>query len=143
MRENMNDGMVYIIRSGGLIKIGSARDPKTRLAQLRTGSALPMFLINTFKIEFCQDAERKLHAKYRKFRCHGEWFILPDDEIEFLHRISDLSHYLDQMIDPWQFPAKTRDDDLERKYKSAKCSCVSMKRTPYSSIINGMSLASA
>lgn len=111
----MNDGSVYVIESGGLCKIGIARDPERRLMHMRVGSALPMMMINHWPVEFPKDVETRLHKAYAAHRTHGEWFRLPREEIAWLHSVSDLTHYIDQWFDPWQWPPETRDADLERE----------------------------
>jgi hypothetical protein len=112
----MNDKSIYVIESGGLCKIGIARDPERRMMHLRVGSALPIMMINHWPVEFPKDVETRLHNAYAAHRTHGEWFRLLPVEIAWLHSVSDLTHYLEQWVDPWQFPAESRDADLQAAY---------------------------
>lgn len=74
-------GFVYFIQpaSGGLIKIGWARDPETRRNELQTGSPVPLRIIGT--IEGDQKLEREIHGRFAHLREHGEWFR-PQQEIK-------------------------------------------------------------
>lgn len=74
---------VYFIRAGEYVKIGIAKDIKSRIAELQTGQAM--------KIEFCgairhleKDQalryERNLHKFFYNSKAEGEWFMLPKFE---------------------------------------------------------------
>jgi hypothetical protein len=109
-------GFVYIIESGGLVKIGSARDLKRRLSQLRTGSSQELELLNGWLLDFPQDTERLLHKKYAAHRVRGEWFRLPPGERAFLCDTDDIEFYTQQdAFDPWSFPPETRTADYLRE----------------------------
>lgn len=71
---------VYFIKAGEYVKIGIAKNIKSRISALQTGQAL--------KIEFCgairnltkreaRKHERDLHNFFRNCRANGEWFLLP------------------------------------------------------------------
>ncbi len=65
---------VYFIQAGigGPIKIGVARNPSSRLAELRTGSHLPLRLVAA--VPGAYDLEAELHADFAAHRTHVEWF---------------------------------------------------------------------
>lgn len=67
---------IYIIRctGTGLYKIGHAKDPKARLANLQIGSASYLHIALTMDGDFA--AERALHGRYDSVRQQGEWFAL-------------------------------------------------------------------
>ena len=64
---------VYIIEAqNGLIKIGTAQDPKARLAQVRTHSPVKARLVAVWLGDSNQ--ERELHTLFRRWWSHCEWF---------------------------------------------------------------------
>lgn len=68
---------VYMIRAraSGWVKIGVSATPTERLRALQTGSADRLRLIAEGPGGHAQEAA--IHAHYRKFRRHGEWFAMP------------------------------------------------------------------
>lgn len=74
VRRPVSERFVYFIlaANSGLIKIGSAVDPASRLRVLQTGSPEPLRLIRT--IPGGAELERQLHRDFAADRVHGEWF---------------------------------------------------------------------
>jgi hypothetical protein len=73
---------VYFVRAAtiGLIKIGSANDPRARLKDLSHSSPDRLELIGLY---LCQNRgliELELHKTFAAHRAHGEWFK-PDSAI--------------------------------------------------------------
>ncbi len=65
--------VVYFIwDSAGAIKIGISDDAPSRLAQLQSGNANPLFLLGT--IPGNEQTEASLHVKFASLRITGEWF---------------------------------------------------------------------
>lgn len=62
----------YIVRNTktGLLKIGKSRDVYERVSALQTGAGCKIDILAVIP----GDSERKLHAKFKKYRVHGEWF---------------------------------------------------------------------
>ncbi len=68
---------VYFILRNGHVKVGVARDPEARLAQLQTGNSLPLSIIAKMPFQSRREAmevERSIHRKYAHHRLNGEWF---------------------------------------------------------------------
>ncbi len=66
---------VYFIApvDGGRIKIGIASNVAARLANLQTGSPVPLRVIGIIRgVALAVEAE--LHVRFASCRCHGEWF---------------------------------------------------------------------
>lgn len=64
------------------VKVGRARDPKTRLAGLQIGNPAPLNLL--IQIPFVDrlaaaDFETRFHAAYDHERIAGEWFAMSAD----------------------------------------------------------------
>lgn len=65
--------MIYFVRNRDcFIKIGLAKDVKTRLAGLQTASPTELELLAT--MEGDRDRERRLHEMFESSRVQGEWF---------------------------------------------------------------------
>jgi hypothetical protein len=73
-RQKGKNQFVYIIQSGddGPVKIGTAKDPIMRVAELQTGSPYQLYLrevlVGGVRIE------RRLHKRFKDDRLQGEWF---------------------------------------------------------------------
>jgi len=74
---------VYVARSeGGEVKIGKSKDPKSRIKSLSTGNPQPLHLVKSAKVPNAGELEKKMHERYQEYRLHGEWFDLPESEID-------------------------------------------------------------
>ena len=89
-QKERNGDYLYIMQSSGNghLKIGRAKDPKARVAQLQTGNSEEIKLIASY--EGWGWRESDLHVKLGSYRLKGEWFSLqgidslPDDVYEVL-----------------------------------------------------------
>lgn len=83
---------VYFIRAGesGPIKIGTAKDPRRRLAGLQTSTAVPLHILAAMAGD--RTAEQRLHQRFQHLRLRGEWFV-PEPE---------LLEYIRQEAQPWE-----------------------------------------
>lgn len=70
---------VYLVgtRQARPVKIGVASVVEVRIAELQTGSPLPLYLI--WKTRGGQSLERDLHQRFAPYRIHGEWFDFGDE----------------------------------------------------------------
>ena len=77
---------VYFIRDDapGAIKIGSAIDPKGRMASLQTSCPATLTLLGA--ISGGQAREKELHARFATLRIRGEWFTCQDELKGFLEQ---------------------------------------------------------
>lgn len=76
---------IYFIGSieQGAVKIGRAKDPKKRLAQLQTGNSNKLTLFAVVE-NVTPEYEFKLHKLMDHIRLEGEWFQLTDELIYFM-----------------------------------------------------------
>lgn len=65
-------GMVYFATAGDTVKIGWAKDPKKRVAQLQTGCPHRVSLYAWFNGS--RDDEKVLHRAFAHLHVRGEWF---------------------------------------------------------------------
>ena len=70
------ESRVYLIQSGSLLKIGTATDPKRRLAALRIGNPHGIRLVGYRSVPrlLAEQIERRLHKMFAAHRRIGEWF---------------------------------------------------------------------
>ena len=67
----------------GLCKFGYSKDPVGRLRALQTGSADPLFLVETVAVPVegsARQFERSLHSEFAHRRVRGEWFRCSAEE---------------------------------------------------------------
>ena len=71
--------MIYAIRAGdcGPVKFGVARDPRSRLSTLQTGSPVELKLLASAPVH--ESNEKLIHRYLRGQRERGEWFR-PDEK---------------------------------------------------------------
>jgi nucleoside 2-deoxyribosyltransferase len=82
-------GFIYLIRADtGEYKIGRAKNVDQRLASF--GGAKHPFkweVIHTIEVSDACAAERHLHRLYERRRVNGEWFVLNNEDVEFIKSI--------------------------------------------------------
>lgn len=89
-------GFVYIIKNGDLYKIGSARKPHKRIAQLRTAAPFLEELHHIPSLRY-RELEHLLHVYYRNRRVKGEWFVLTDEDMDFIATIDGEGNQLKEL----------------------------------------------
>lgn len=79
MESSQESRWVYLVGTLGArpVKIGVASTVESRIAELQTGSPLPLYLI--WKTRGGQSLERDLHKRFAPYRIHGEWFDFGDE----------------------------------------------------------------
>lgn len=78
---------VYFVRCGGFVKIGHAKNIKTRLKGIETLVPFPLALVHHVPCETTADActiEQQFHDRFRRHRHRGEWFRLDEPVRAFL-----------------------------------------------------------
>ena len=65
-----------------LVKIGHTKDPKSRLASIRTNSPDKVKLIKLIKAE--KGDEQIIHNRFASVRSHGEWFYPSRKLMEYI-----------------------------------------------------------
>jgi hypothetical protein len=79
---------VYVIRAGGPIKVGVAKDVAARLATLQTGNPYRFDLLAV--LPGAHDLEWQLHRRIESDRLEGEWFDGPQVPA-FLEFVAELA----------------------------------------------------
>jgi hypothetical protein len=65
---------VYVLRGGDKVKVGRATDPVGRIADLQTGSPVPLMIAWRIETPDAKRLEAALHRRYAEHRALGEWF---------------------------------------------------------------------
>ena len=112
--ERLDDPcFVYVIRAGGPIKVGVAKDVAARLSTLQTGNPYRFELL--YVIPGGQDLEWQLHRRIESDRMEGEWFDGPlvPDFLEFIANLAvkmraayaddGVAPHWKRLIDSWEY----------------------------------------
>lgn len=78
------DGWTYFVRADEFVKIGFAKEVRSRLPRLQTSSPVKLQLL--MAIEGKASLERDFHRKFAALRAHGEWFKLDGALSAYLDR---------------------------------------------------------
>lgn len=86
---------IYVLRcrSTGFVKIGVTCRLENRIKSIQTmcPTTLDLFRVFTVFESVSIRSEKFLHAKFSEYRKHGEWFDLPEHELEWLKTVSESS----------------------------------------------------
>lgn len=103
-RNRLSDPcFVYVIRAGGPIKVGVARDVAARLATLQTGNPYVFELLAV--LPGAHDLEWQLHDRIKDHQMQGEWFDPPPEFLEFVAGLSERmreAYADDGVAPPWK-----------------------------------------
>ena len=73
---------VYFVCYRSSVKIGSARNPARRIADLQCGSPVHLTVLGVMPGDL--DFERELHKRWAEHRLRGEWFSLTPEIRQFI-----------------------------------------------------------
>lgn len=78
--------MVYVLATKDLdyLKIGKTTSPKQRFINIQSGCPFELHLWIAIRTPNPSFVEKLLHSRFSKFRKNGEWFCLPDCELDGL-----------------------------------------------------------
>jgi len=75
-RRTIVKGSVYVIKCGGLCKIGATRSIYSRTKSIQVTNPIECEVIFTLKSDDMYLTERLLKSKYGRVNMRGEWFKL-------------------------------------------------------------------
>ena len=105
---------IYVIRSGGRVKIGSSANAKARIKQIQTSCPFEIEVINTATSLYANNVEIALHWALKEHRCVGEWFELDDATVSLLNKFCDELH---NCYDRYLGNSPTRNEYFEEYYQ--------------------------
>lgn len=76
------DRRLYLMTCREFVKIGVARNVRSRLVMIRTGNPYDVKLFGQYKVEDAGKMEADLHKEFARFQVRGEWFKIRPIEIE-------------------------------------------------------------
>ena len=83
-KRRSSPGLVYLIKAGMHVKIGSTKELKKRLSQLQIGNPHKLEVLKTWETKNEADWEKKLHDIFISRRVSGEWFNLTKSQLNKL-----------------------------------------------------------
>lgn len=87
--SNSDIGYVYLLFGGdGRFKIGKSIDPAKRLAQFQIGSPDTVRFEVVIATGRMSELESNLHAQFKDKRIRGEWFMLSDEDVNFIKSLA-------------------------------------------------------
>lgn len=66
------------------IKIGMAKDIKSRMSNIQSGCPFDLTSWIAIATPLARQIESELHFIFRDYNLRGEWFHLPDDQLDLL-----------------------------------------------------------
>lgn len=87
--EEVRDLYFVLATETRRIKIGVAKDVRSRLHGMQTGSAEPLVLLGTIKTDDPWTFEAELHECWDCIRVRGEWFEAHPDLLKFIWEARD------------------------------------------------------
>lgn len=115
------DQKLYVIQHElGPVKIGIAKQPRERLAQLQTSTPFELKLRKTASPRDAHTVEQYLHRRFSRYHIRGEWFDVPVNERDFgiPNRIDDGVPDIDVQTDPDRDIHREWGDGLERFFRA-------------------------
>lgn len=101
-RDEKRAVKIYVIQHPhGYVKIGKSVNPQKRLRSLQAASPYELEVLTTIEVKKGsygdeRTVETLLHHFFEEYRHRGEWFQLPQDEIETLRELDVL--YQNELI---------------------------------------------
>lgn len=86
-KPKTNPGFVYLMKCNEFYKIGISKNPDKRLEHITPLMPYKTELIHTIATENMKELEAFLHEQLAHCRVNGEWFKLPDDELDVLMKM--------------------------------------------------------
>ena len=121
----VDEGYVYLIRATGqnLYKIGKSINPEKRFQSIIGGLPMKAEVIHIAWFEDHSYAEQMFHDTFSKTRQNGEWFVLEDEDVEFVKSLGqnyDLQDTDEQLKDRARFEEKRSKNYKEFKQREQR-----------------------
>ena len=77
-------GFVYVLQADSYYKIGLSTNVEKRVKQLSTLPPFDVTLIHKIETGDMHQLESELHERFAEKRANGEWFVLSNEDLEWL-----------------------------------------------------------
>jgi hypothetical protein len=81
---------VYLLKTCNVYKIGIAIDVSARIKALQSACPSTITLVKAWTPSNAREREKLLHNRFQKHRVTGEWFDLPNADVEWLTNLEEL-----------------------------------------------------
>lgn len=115
-------GFIYLIYDGRHYKIGTSKNVKIRLSQIKSHNPTVQLVCKVFSDKYLQ-LERFFHERYNAFRIGGEWFDFPAN-IEIEKEFISVAKELEKQIENIDLPNKYSNSDEQTKNKGNTTSAI-------------------
>lgn len=89
-REIDHHGCIYLFRTGPYYKLGKSVNPELRFRGLQMMIPYPVEFVCSMAVDDMDAVELELHEKFAE-KCHrGEWFLLNEQDVEFVKSIDSI-----------------------------------------------------
>jgi hypothetical protein len=89
-KQKTNPGYVYLVGAeNGNYKIGKAKNVDERVNTFGVKLPIKTWLVHSFSSNDYSKAEAVLHEQFSEKRTHGEWFLLADEDVEYIKALQD------------------------------------------------------
>ena len=121
----IDEGYVYLIRAKdqNLYKIGKSINPEKRVQSIIGSLPMKAEVIHIAWFEDHSYAEQMFHDTFSKTRQNGEWFVLEDEDVEFVKSLGqnyDLQDTDEQLKDRERFEEKRSKNYKEFKQREQR-----------------------
>ncbi len=83
-------GLVYLVESDGLYKVGATNNIAKRMQALQAGNPSEVTLCHTISTDDIFAVERHWHFLYAEFRVRGEWFRLSHAQVSVFKSVKKM-----------------------------------------------------
>jgi len=83
-QEKAKEGIVYVLKSKNVYKIGSTKDFNLRIKRYITENPFGVNIVLQGRVKNYREIEKKLQQKFGNKRVQGEWFKLSKEDIKYI-----------------------------------------------------------
>ena len=118
----VNEGYVYLIRETGqnLYKIGKSINPKKRVRSIIGGHPNKAHVVHIAWFEDHSYAEQMFLDTFSKTRQNGEWFILEEEDVEFIKSFGQNIEFIENKLSSSGEPSESRQAQRDKQSQEKK-----------------------
>jgi len=94
-KPESKSGIVYLLKSGEHYKIGLSKSTNRRMMDISPKLPIEPRLIHTIQTKDMYDLEATFHEHFKEKRTNGEWFLLTENDVEWIKSYPHNYHSVD------------------------------------------------